>query len=34
MYEKVFINFNFVECEKVIEKFWRDNQIFEKSMDS
>ena len=34
MYEKVSTNLNFVEREKATEKFWRDNQIFEKSMDS
>ena len=34
MYEKVPTNLNFVEREKKIEKFWNDNQIFQKSMDS
>ena len=34
MYEKVPTNLNFVEREKQVEKFWNDNQIFQKSMDS
>ena len=34
MYEKVPTNLNFVEREKKIEKFWNDNHIFQKSMDS
>ena len=34
MYEKVSTNLNFVEREKAIEKFWKDNDIFKKSMDS
>ena len=34
MYEKVSTNLNFVEREKKIEKFWEDNDIFQKSMDS
>ncbi|MCI8598028.1 MAG: isoleucine--tRNA ligase [Lachnospiraceae bacterium] len=34
MYEKVSTNLNFVEREKKVEKFWKDNQIFEKSMDT
>ncbi len=34
MYEKVSTNLNFVEREKKIEKFWADNSIFQKSMDS
>ena len=34
MYEKVSTNMNFVEREKNIEKFWADNKIFEKSVDS
>ena len=33
MYEKVDTNLNFVEREKKTEKFWRDNQIFEKSIE-
>ena len=32
MYKKVSPDMNFVEREKQIEKFWKDNQIFEKSM--
>ena len=32
MYKKVSTDMNFVEREKQIEKFWEDNQIFEKSM--
>ena len=34
MYEKVPTNMNFVEREKKIEKFWDDEHIFQKSMDS
>ena len=34
MYEKVPANLNFVEREKNVEKFWKDNEIFRKSMDS
>ena len=34
MYKKVSTNLNFVEREKQTEKFWRDNDIFKKSMDS
>ena len=34
MYEKVSPNLNFVEREKNVEKFWKENHIFEKSMDS
>ena len=34
MYKKVSTNLNFVEREKKTEKFWRDNDIFKKSMDS
>ena len=34
MYKKVSTNLNFVEREKTTEKFWEDNDIFEKSMDS
>lgn len=33
MYKKVSTNLNFVEREKEIEKFWRENKIFEKSLD-
>ena len=31
MYQKVSTDMNFVEREHVIEKFWKDNHIFEKS---
>ena len=34
MYNKVPANMNFVEREKKIEKFWEDEQIFKKSIDS
>lgn len=34
MYEKVSSNLNFVEREKKIEKFWKDNDIFQKSIDA
>ena len=34
MYNKVLANMNFVEREKNIEKFWEDEQIFKKSIDS
>ena len=33
MYEKVNTNRNFVQQEKKIEKFWKDNRIFEKSIE-
>ncbi len=33
MYNKVDTNLNFVEREKKIGKFWRDNKIFEKSIE-
>ncbi len=33
MYQKVSTNLNFVEREKNVEKFWRDNDIFRKSME-
>ena len=33
MYKKVDTNLNFVEREKQTEKFWKDNQIFEKSLE-
>ena len=32
MYKKVSTDMNFFEREKQVEKFWEDNQIFEKSM--
>ncbi len=34
MYDKVSTNLNFVEREKKVEKFWEENKIFEKSIDS
>uniref|UniRef100_UPI004056E355 isoleucine--tRNA ligase n=1 Tax=Agathobacter sp. TaxID=2021311 RepID=UPI004056E355 len=34
MYNKVDTNMNFVDREKEIEKFWSENDIFRKSMDS
>ncbi|MDO4513073.1 MAG: class I tRNA ligase family protein, partial [Lachnospiraceae bacterium] len=34
MYQKVNSDLNFVEREKEIERFWKDNDIFKKSMDS
>ena len=34
MYQKVSTDLNFVEREKQVEQFWKDNQIFEKSMES
>ena len=33
MYEKVSTNLNFVEREAEVLKFWKDNQIFEKSIE-
>ena len=33
MYQKVSTNLNFVEREKNTEKFWKENKIFEKSME-
>ena len=33
-YEKVSTDMNFVDREKTVEKFWQENQIFEKSIDS
>ena len=33
MYNKVDTNMNFVEREKEIEKFWRENDIFNKSLE-
>jgi isoleucyl-tRNA synthetase len=33
MYKKVSTDMNFVEREKEVEKFWADNDIFQKSMD-
>ncbi|MGN0431328.1 MAG: isoleucine--tRNA ligase [Lachnospiraceae bacterium] len=34
MYKKVSTDLNFVEREKQVEQFWKDNQIFEKSMET
>ncbi|MBQ8148436.1 MAG: isoleucine--tRNA ligase [Lachnospiraceae bacterium] len=33
MYEKVSTNLNFVERESKVEQFWKDNKIFEKSIE-
>lgn len=33
-YKKVDTNLNFVEREKKVEKFWKDNNIFQKSIDT
>ena len=33
LYNKVSTNLNFVEREKEVEKFWKENQIFEKSIE-
>ena len=33
MYEKVSTNLNFVEREKKVEQFWKDEHIFEKSVE-
>ena len=34
VYEKVDSNLNFVEREKEVEKFWKENKIFEKSIET
>ena len=34
MYNKVDTNLNFVDREKQVEQFWKENDIFRKSMDS
>ncbi len=34
MYQKVSANLNFVEREKNVEKFWKENDIFRKSMEN
>ena len=34
MYQKVDTNLNFVDREKKVEAFWKENQIFEKSMEN
>ena len=33
VYQKVDTNLNFVDREKQVEKFWKENHIFEKSME-
>ena len=33
-YRKVDVNLNFVEREKKVEQFWKDNNIFQKSIDT
>ena len=33
MYQKVDTNLNFADREKKVEEFWRENHIFEKSME-
>ena len=33
MYEKVSTDLKFVEREKKVGQFWKDNDIFQKSMD-
>ena len=34
VYEKVSPDMKFVEREKEVEKFWKDNDIFRKSIDN
>ena len=34
MYDKVSTDLNFVDREKKVEKFWKDNHIFEKSIET
>ena len=34
MYQKVSTDLNFVQREKEVEKFWKDNDIFKKSMEN
>ena len=34
MYQKVGTNLNFVDREKKVEEFWKENHIFEKSMEN
>ena len=34
MYQKVNTNLNFVDREKKVEEFWKENHIFEKSMEN
>ena len=34
VYEKVSPELNFVDREKQVEKFWKENDIFEKSIEN
>ena len=34
VYEKVSSDMNFVEREKQVEKFWKENNVFEKSIEN
>jgi len=34
MYKKVSTDLNFVDREKAVEQFWKENKIFEKSMEN
>ena len=34
LYQKVDTNLNFVDREKKVEEFWKENHIFEKSMEN
>ena len=34
MYQKVSTDLNFVDREKEVSKFWKENDIFQKSMES
>ena len=34
MYQKVDTNLNLVDREKKVEEFWKENHIFEKSMEN
>jgi isoleucyl-tRNA synthetase len=34
MYKKVSTDLGFVDREKEVEKFWKENNIFEKSMEN
>ena len=34
MYDKVSTDLNFVDREKKVEQFWKDNHIFEKSIET
>ena len=33
MYKKVSANLNFVDREKAVEEFWKENKIFEKTCE-